>query len=206
MSAMTRLLCVVAGLSVAAVLWAGPYEVAFATVQKMLVLAAHNDETALNAARQQLESMPRPAHQNVKDARLANQRGLEALKLNDYAAAASAFQQAQQADPADVEVAGNLGYAQLKLGQLKRAEQQLAYAIALAPGRSSSWFNLGQVYGEQGAVEQATGAFANAWRYSQNRPKTEEFLRQALTAPENGATTRAALQRALALAPAPAPN
>lgn len=44
----------------------------------------------------------------------------------------------QRADPADVEVAGNLGYAHLKLGQLKRAEQQLIYALSLAPDRVSS--------------------------------------------------------------------
>jgi Flp pilus assembly protein TadD len=113
------------------------------------------------------------------------------------------FQQAQQTDPADVEVAGNLGYANLKLGQFKRAEHQLVYAISLAPGRSSSWFNLGQVYGALGDGEKATGAFAAAYRFSQNPPKTADFMRQALTAPENNETTRAALKRALELFGAP---
>lgn len=199
MNVIAKLWALLAALSVAVPLWAGPYDQAFSVVQKMAAQSAQNDEAAVNAARQQLENLPKPAHQNVKEARALNQQGLDALKRNDFAAAATAFQQAQQADPADVEVAGNLGYAQLKLGQLKRAEHQLAYAVSLSPGRSSSWFNLGQVYGAQGNIDAATGAFANACRFSQNRPKTVEFLRQALTAPENDTATRTALQRALDL-------
>ena len=151
------------------------------------------------AARQQLEQMPRPAHQDVKAARALNQQGLDALKRGDAAAAVTALQQAQRADPADVEVAGNLGYANLKLGQFKRAEQQLIYALSLAPDRVSSWFNLGQVYGALNQPEKATGAFANTYRFAQNRIKTEGFLRQALQNPENSAATRTALRQALAL-------
>jgi Flp pilus assembly protein TadD len=153
----------------------------------------------LNAARQQLESLAKPPRRNVKEARVLNQQGLEALKQTNYQAAAAAFQKAQEADPADVEVAGNLGYANLKLDRLRRAEHQLVYAISLAPRRSSSWFNLGQVYGAMNEVEKATGAFAAAYRFSQNPPKTVEFMRQALTAPENNEATRAALKRALEL-------
>lgn len=178
---------------------AGQYEAVFGYVQRMLVQSVKNDEAGLNAVRQQLESVPRPERRNAKEARALNQQGLDALKQNDYQTAATAFQQAQLADSADVEVAGNLGYANLKLGQLKRAEHQLVYAISLAPARSSSWYNLGQVYGALGEVEKATGAFANAYRFSQNRPKTEEFVRQALLLPENNDATRAALKRMLEL-------
>ncbi|MDS4021286.1 MAG: tetratricopeptide repeat protein [Candidatus Competibacter sp.] len=200
---MLEVLALVAALSVAVPVRAGQYDAVFGSVQRMLGQSAKNDETGLSATRQQLEGVPKPAHQNVKEARALNQQGLDALKQNNYQAAATAFQQAQQADPADVEVAGNLGYANLKLGQIKRAEHQLVYAISLAPGRSSTWFNLGQVYGTLGEVEKATGAFANAYRFSQNPPKTADFLRQALTAPENNDTTRAALKRALELFGAP---
>lgn len=176
---------------------AGDYDAVFGHVQRMLVQATNSDEAGLSATRQRLESVSRPAHQNAKDARAANQRGLEALQRDDYPAAAASFQQAQQLDPADVEVAGNLGYANLRLGQLKRAEHQLVYAVSLAPGRSSSWYNLGQVYGAMNDADKATGAFANAYRYSQNRPKTEEFIRQASLLPENNDATRTALRRAL---------
>jgi tetratricopeptide (TPR) repeat protein len=199
MIGMLRVLALAAALSMAAPVQSGQYEAVFGSVQRMLGQAAKNDEAGLNATRQQLESVAKPAHQNVKEARALNQQGLDALKRNDYQAAAAAFQQAQIADPADVEVAGNLGYANLKLGQFKRAEHQLVYAISLAPGRSSSWFNLGQAYGALNQVEKATGAFATAYRFSQNPPKTLEFMRQALTAPENNDTTRAAMKRALDL-------
>ena len=189
----------VAALSSTMSSYAGQYDAVFGYVQQMLVRSVKNDEVGLTAARLQLEGVSKPGHQNVKEARALNQQGLDALKRNDYQAAATAFQQAQLADSADVEVAGNLGYANLKLGQRKRAEHQLVYAISLAPSRSSSWYNLGQIYGAQGEVEKATGAFANAYRFSQNRPKTEEFIRQALILPENDETTRAALKRALEL-------
>ena len=76
---------------------------------------------------------------------------------------------------------------------------QLIYAISLAPGRTSSWFNLGQVYGALGDVEKATGAFAMTYRTSQNPAKTADFIRQALALPENYDTTREALKRTLEL-------
>ena len=199
MMGMLKVLTLAVALSVAAPVRAGQYDAVFGDVQRMLGQAARNDEAGLDATRQRLEGEPKPAHRNVKEARALNQQGLDALKRNDYQAAATAFQKAQETDPADVEVAGNLGYANLKLGQFKRAEHQLVYAISLAPGRSSSWFNLGQVYGALGQVEKATGGFVAAYRFSQNPPKTLEFMRQALTAPENEGTTHAALKRALAL-------
>jgi len=186
-----------AAASAAAIALAGDYDAAFGHVQRMLVQSANNDEAGLSATRQQLERVPRPTRQNAKDARVANQQGLDALQRNDYQAAATAFQQAQQLDPADVEVAGNLGYASFKLDRLKRAEHQLVYAVSLAPARSSSWYNLGQVYGAMNDTEKATGAFANVCRFSQNRPKTEEFIRQASLSPEHNDATRTALRRAL---------
>jgi tetratricopeptide (TPR) repeat protein len=198
-----NVLMLATALSLAAPVQAGQYEVVLGAVQRMLGQAAKNDEAGLNATRQQLESISRPAHQNVKEARALNQQGLDALKRNDYQAAATTFQKAQETDPADVEVAGNLGYANLKLGQFKRAEHQLVYAISLSPGRSSSWYNLGQVYGALNDIEKATGAFAAAYRFSQNPPKTVEFMRQALTASENNEATRAALKRTLELLGAP---
>jgi Flp pilus assembly protein TadD len=186
-------------LTLSTLLWAGSYDAALGHVQRMLGQSLKNDEAGLNTTQQQLENLPRPAHQHVKEARALNQQGLDALKRNDYAAAATAFQKAQELDPADIEVAGNLGYANLKLGQFKRAEQHLIYAISLAPGRSSSWFNLGQVYGALDNIEKATGGFAMAYRTSQNQPKTADFIRQALTLPENNETTRTALKRTLEL-------
>ncbi len=194
-----KILTLTLTLTLAAPLWAGPYDAALGHVQRMLSQSLKNDEAGLNTSRQQLENLPRPARQNMKEARALNQQGLDALKRNDYATAATALQKAQELDPADIEIAGNLGYANLKLGQFKRAAHQLIYAISLAPGRTSSWFNLGQVYGALGDVEKATGAFAMTYRTSQNPAKTANFIRQALALPENNDTTREALKRTLEL-------
>ncbi|MGB5063591.1 MAG: tetratricopeptide repeat protein [Candidatus Competibacter sp.] len=194
-----RMLPLAVALSMMVPAQAGPYEAVFGYVQQMLVQSAKNDTAGMDAALRQLESVPRPARQNVKEARALNGQGLEALRRNDLASAFTAFQQAQRVDPADAEISGNLGYIQLKLGQFKRAEHQLVYALSLAPERASTWFNLGQVYGALGEVNKATGAFANTYRYSQDSPKTREFMTQAALAPENNEATRAALRRALQL-------
>ncbi len=194
-----KMLPLIVALAVMAPAWAGQYEAVFGYVQQMLAQSAKNDTAGMNAALRQLESVPRPARQNVKEARALNGEGLEALRRTDLSAALTAFQQAQRADPADAEISGNLGYTQLKLGQFKRAEHQLVYALSLAPERASSWFNLGQVYGALGEVDKATGAFANTGRYSQDSPKTREFMMQAAQAPENNEATRTALRRALQL-------
>jgi Flp pilus assembly protein TadD len=175
------------------------YAAASSNVQRMLIQSLKNDDEGFNSTRQQLDEIPKPAHQNVKKARILNQQGLDMLKRNDYSAAATTLQKAQELDPADIEIAGNLGYTYLKLGQLNLADQYLIYAISLAPGRSSSWFNLGQVYGSLDNFEKATGAFAAAYRTSRNQSKTADFIRQALTLPENNETTRAALKRTLEL-------
>lgn len=179
--------------------YASPYDVIFGQVQQLIGQATKNDDAGLATIQQQLESVPKHAHQNVKEARAFNQQGLEALKQHNYSAAAVFFQKAQEADPADIEIAGNLGYANLKLKLFRRAEHQLVYAISLSPTRSSSWFNLGQAYGAMGETEKAAGSFANAYRFSQNRAKTEGFFRDALVDPENNEATRSALKQALAL-------
>ncbi|QQS55586.1 MAG: tetratricopeptide repeat protein [Candidatus Competibacteraceae bacterium] len=194
-----KMLPMLVALAVISPAWAGPYEAVFGYVQQMLARSAENDTEGMNAALRQLESVPRPARQNVKEARALNGQGLDALRRNDFSAALDAFQQAQQADPADAEISGNLGYIQLKLGQFKRAEHQLVYALSLAPERASTWFNLGQVYGALGEIDKATGAFANTYRYSRDAPKTREFMTQAVLAPENDEATRTALRRALQL-------
>ena len=42
--------------------------------------------------------------------------GIDALKRDDFAAAAGKLRQALAANPRDVEIAGNLGYALVKAG------------------------------------------------------------------------------------------
>lgn len=179
--------------------WAGDYEAVFSHVQRMLSQSLKKDDAGLNATRQQLESISKPQRLSVKEARTLNQQGLDALNRKDFASAAVAFQQAQQLDPGDVEISGNLGYANFKLNQLKRAEHQLVYTVSLSPGRTATWYNLGQVYGAMDETDKAVGAFANAYRFSQNRVKTEEFIRQALLTSEHNEATQVALHRTLQL-------
>ncbi len=83
MSKTLKILILIASLNLAAPVQAGQYDTVFGQVQRMLGQSVNNDETGLNATRQQLEGVSRPAHQNVKEARALNQQGLAALKQNN---------------------------------------------------------------------------------------------------------------------------
>ena len=85
-----QILAVAAVLSGMAPAWANPVRSGFGYVQQMLAQSAKNDTAGTNAALRQLESVPRPAHQNVKEARALNKQGLEALRRNDFSAALDA--------------------------------------------------------------------------------------------------------------------
>jgi len=67
-------------------------------------------------------------------ARARNNEGLAALKTDDTIRASALLTQAVAADPADEEIATNLGYALLKAGRPADALGVLQRALHLNPG------------------------------------------------------------------------
>ena len=150
------------------------------------------------ATRRAAESAP-PKHGDRKTARAANGRGLGYLQAGQIVEAISAFQEAHQADPADVEVLNNLGHTYLMQGDLDSAERHILATLVLAPQRAAAWSDLGQVYGKKGVTKGAVASFANAYKFSQNKDKTHEFFR-GLIERNNDPNLKQALQQITRLA------
>ena len=175
---------------------AGQYETFDYHVQQMIVQAAANDETGVQTFREQLDNLRRPEAGDAAQARPLFQQGQQYLNHDQIKEALSAFRQAFIADPADAEIAGQLGLTYLRLRRLKEAERLLVYSLALAPGRAVSWLHLGQVYGQSGDATRAAGAFANAYRFAPDRLRLAGQL-QHLATTDPADAVRAGAQRAL---------
>lgn len=129
----------------------------------------------LEVKRSAAQSRP-PVRGDRKLARAANGRGLAALQSGRIPDAVRGFAEAHRADPADVEVLNNLGYAHLMQGDYDSARPYMLSALALTPERSAAWANLGQIQAMKGETQDAVASFINTYRFSQNRSKTHQFL------------------------------
>jgi len=107
-----------------------------------------DNEQEILEVKQLIEKLPKPKNGDRKKARELNDKGLEYLKAGQNSLAVQSFQESLKANPADVEVVNNLGYAYLTEGN-SNAEQYLLQAIRMTPGRTSAWANLGQFYAKQ---------------------------------------------------------
>ena len=107
-----------------------------------------------------------------KAARAANDRGLSYLQSGRIAEAINAFQEAYRANPADIEIVNNLGYAYLINNDLDLAEEYLLKVLAMRWDRSAAWGNLGQIYVKKGLMVDAVSSFSNAYRFSRDVNQT----------------------------------
>jgi Flp pilus assembly protein TadD len=98
---------------------------------------------------------------------------LEYTKSLNFENAALEFEKALALNPADIEIANNLGFAQSKLGKYDEAKRLFFYTLMLAPDRVNAWANLGYVLADQGEIAMASGAFYNAILFS---PKKQAIV------------------------------
>jgi len=85
-----------------------------------------------------------------------------------------------------------LGYAYyIQKGSVSNAERYLMKAIEFVPDRSAAWFNLGELYAEQGNIDLAVACFAHTFRFSKNRLKTAAFFQNQIEIKENPNVKRA---------------
>jgi len=136
-------------------------------------------------ARGPLEQLTKPLPGDRKAARTLNERGLQALKVDAYLPAIEFFKQAISADGADVEVRNNYVYALAKAKKTTEAEREAGILLAYAPGRSSGWANLGEIYANKGQAKLASLALIVAFQFSNNKDKTLTFLKETSAATDN---------------------
>jgi tetratricopeptide (TPR) repeat protein len=157
----------------------------------------NNEEQILDAKRRIEALSPELSHRDRKTARAHNTRGLEYNDNWQFAEAVQAFQQAYQADPADIEVINNLGHAHMKNGNEGEAERFLFETLTLVPGRSVAWFDLGQLYANRGSLSASVACFANAYRFSSSKDATRRHLERLVR--DGNEREREAAQHALQL-------
>jgi len=103
---------------------------------------------------------------------------------------------AAHADKGDVEVMGNLGYALLRAGRPADAKIVLEETLHLAPTRSSSWGNLGEVYGLLGDEGAALTAFRLTYLFARDRRHTQAYLTRLIDDPATPPALAAAASEA----------
>ncbi len=181
------------------------YETIDYYVQQMIVHAIANDAASIQTFREQLENQHRMEPGDSSQTQSSSQQGQDHLARGHLKQALAAFRQAFIADPTDPDIADRLALTYLRLERFKEAERLAIYTLYLAPAHATTWLTLGQTYGQTGDVQRATGAFANAYRFAQDRPQLVEQLRQLATADSADAVRIGALQALQSIQPTPVP-
>jgi tetratricopeptide (TPR) repeat protein len=141
-----------------------------------IVAAASEDIESVRAAATRIDDMPKPDLGNRAVARKLNTEGLDALKRGDNKGAVAKFKAALKENPRDVEVAGNLGFALVKISEPDDAVDVLADALILDPRRSSTWIPLGEALALAGYPDESVAALWVGYQWSSNREKSQAFF------------------------------
>jgi hypothetical protein len=188
----------------------GPGQIALITgedaVRRMLSASMANDGNGnvdgIMEAKRQIEALPLKrnlepaAHQQ---ARAANDRGLQLLRIGNMTEAVQAFKAAYELAPTDVEIVNNFGYAYLQHNDPEAAEAWLLLAVVLAPERVNAWVNLGESYARQGEHRMAVACLANGYRFSKHQAATRQFLIELADKEDEDADVRKAAHQTLQL-------
>jgi TonB family protein len=134
-------------------------------------------ESEIQQTKLKIESSPKPIKGNKKAARAFNAKGLASSKDYDFNNAVKMFEEANKLDQSDIEIISNLGFAYLKQGNFDQAQQAITTTLTMSADRATAWENLAEVFGLKGDVSKAVACFSNTYRFSKNRFKTHQFMK-----------------------------
>lgn len=139
------------------------------------------------------EIYPKPEKGDRKTARALNDQALLAFRQENYQLAANIFAEALKSDPSDIEVLNNYAYALLKGGKYVDAERILGFVLSIAPGRTSGWANLADVYANTNRPDAASAGFVVGFRFATNQDKALAFLKDRAETEPNENIRRAVI-------------
>jgi tetratricopeptide (TPR) repeat protein len=142
---------------------------------EIMRLLAVSEEKFQFVKRRAEKSLPQKQG-NRKIARVANDRGLSYLQGGRITDAIYNFQQAYRANPADIEIVNNLGYAYLLNNDPISAKEYILTALTMRWDRAAAWGNLGQAYVKKGQMADAVASFSNAYRVSRDLNQTHNYF------------------------------
>jgi predicted Zn-dependent protease len=143
------------------------------------------------------QAYPKPYKGDVRVARQFNERGLVAFNTQNYNDAINLFASGWQANPADIEIINNLGFAYLKAGNYSQAEKILGEVLSEAPNRTSGWANLAEVYANTNRMDSAVAAFLVGFKFVSSQEKAIDYLRKTSTSDNYSDNYKKAAVRAL---------
>jgi predicted Zn-dependent protease len=115
--------------------------------------------------------------------RADNTLGLGALQVHNFARAVDLFQSGVHADPSDIEVANNYGYALALAGRRAEAQEILTGVLLRDPTRDVAWTALVEARGEDDY--EGLAGLKIALHYAANRSRTlAKFRMVAQTYPD----------------------
>jgi tetratricopeptide (TPR) repeat protein len=153
-----------------------------ATSADLLNLATTGNWQSFQAAALVLMDQPKPATGDRKLARSLNDQAIT-LAVTDIQKSLALLRQAHATDPADAEIADNLGMALRIALNYDQSEVQLMKVITTWPNRQTAWANLGQTLSVQNKRREAVGAYVASYKVSKNPRKVLEVYKRIVDDP-----------------------
>ncbi len=149
-----------------------------------MVEYANGHENEFLSAKKNLDKLPKAPKGDKKTARTLNDEALVLLKASNYDDAIMIFDNAHKASPSDIEIANNLASAyEMRFGStsdnadLENATNALIETLALNSERNLAWADFGRVFTEKEDFESAKNCYLNFYRFSKNKAKTLDYLK-----------------------------
>jgi tetratricopeptide (TPR) repeat protein len=162
----------------------------------LLILAAKGDWLRFDEIAKEISLHPKPLTGDRKQARKMNEEAL-AKRMSDGASALNLMEKAHSLDPADPEIADNLGLVLRLNNQVLASEGQLLKVIGIWPERAQAWANLAETLSIIGKHEMSVGAFVASYRLSRRPEKTLESYVRLAADPKEDNRTRSSLLAAV---------
>jgi Flp pilus assembly protein TadD len=134
---------------------------------------------AIDAVIRDIAALPRAAAGNAEKSRPLNEQALQAISAERYADAVPLLGAAIELDPSNAEFRNNLGYAQLRAGNLPEAQKHIAASLEMNAARAVAWANMAEVLAEKDLKDAAKSSLKVALFLSRNRPRMVDALRKA---------------------------
>ena len=147
------------------------------TSQALLSFATNGNWQGFQAAILVLLDQPKPPIGNRKLARQLNDQAI-ALSVSEIPKSLTLLRQAHDADPADAEIADNLGMILRLSRNYDESEAQLLKVLGTWPNMQTAWGNLAQTLSLKNKRREAIGAYVAAYKVSNNPEKVEEVYQR----------------------------
>lgn len=144
-------------------------------LNQLLQLAAGNNWDGIDMMVRRLKGVAYERGDR-KVARELNKNALNLMAKNEFAMAAIELAKAIAADPSDIEILNNLGYAELKLKKFDTAVAHLLDTLLIDPTRAAGWLNVSEAFAERDKAPAAQASLKLAFHFSRDQTKASTYL------------------------------